>query len=283
MKSTVFWDLTAPGKTTTIKLILGFIFPDSGEISLLGKPASDVQVRSKIGYLPEISYYYWYLRAGELLNAYGKMFHLSAADRNKKIPQLLAKVGLPGHEKTFLREFSKGMLQRFSLAQALLNDPQFLILDEPASGLDPIGRKDIREIILELNQQGVTIFFSSHELSAVEMIAHRVGILNKGKMVAEGTLSELLSAVHKIQIVLHDKLSSGQQQDFIRRFESQYPAAKSRLAGIEDEGQSLFILDDREFIYPLMRMMDAEHYRIVAINTLRESLEELFMRIVKES
>ena len=185
------------GKTTTIKLLLNFIFPTEGKILLFGKPPNDTSTRKGIGFLPESSYYYRYLNPVELLDMYGRIFRIGKRERLKKIEELLSMVGLEDFRHMPLRNFSKGMLQRLGLAQALINDPALLILDEPTSGLDPIVRREIRDILRRLNQDGKTIFFSSHELSEVEMISHRVGILNRGRLIRVDRLNELVGGVRK--------------------------------------------------------------------------------------
>jgi ABC-2 type transport system ATP-binding protein len=271
------------GKTTSIKLILGFIFPDSGSISLLGKSSTDVSIRKQIGYMPEVANYYWFLKAGELLDAYGRMHHIEPPTRKKRIGELMERVGLLGKEKVFLKDFSKGMLQRFSLAQALLNEPQLLILDEPASGLDPVGRREIREIILELNRKGVSIFFSSHELSAVEMISTRVGILNKGKLVKEGSLNELLPSTRKMRVILQKPLSSEDITRLETKVHSLIPAAQSPIftASIE-QNDTILLVEDRDYIFALMRVLEEEKLPLEAITPLRETLEDIFMKSIRE-
>ncbi len=271
------------GKTTTIKLILGFIFPDSGSISLLGHPASDVAVRKKIGYMPEVANYYWFLKAGELMDAYGKMHQLDSQTRKQRCRDLLAKVGLAGKENTLLKEFSKGMLQRFSLAQALLNEPELLILDEPASGLDPVGRREIREIILDLHQKGVTIFFSSHELSAVEMISTRVGILNKGKLVKEGSLLELLPSTRKMRVILQSHLSPEAISRLEKKVNSLIPSVESPIfQATVEQNETILLLEERDHLYPLMRVLEEEKLPLEAVTPLRETLEDIFMKSIQE-
>ncbi len=270
------------GKTTTIKLLLGFIHPDQGAITIMGEPVSTVSVRQKIGFLPEISYFYKFLKAGELLDAYGRLFHIDTSQRRIKIQSLLEKVGLQGQEKTYLREFSKGMLQRLSLAQALLNDPQLLILDEPTSGLDPIGRREIREIILDLHKKGVTIFFSSHELSAVELISTRVGILNKGKLVREGRPKELLPPLQKMNIKLTCFLSSEAQNTLLQKIKTQLLLDISSTVsfGTEDN-QTLIVLDKEDSIYPVLRIMEQEKLKFESVFRPRGTLEDVFVETVK--
>lgn len=270
------------GKTTTIKLLLRFIHPDSGTISMMGEPVSTVAVRQKIGFLPEISYYYKFLKAGELLDAYGKLFHIETSQRRNKIQSLLEKVGLKGQEKTYLREFSKGMLQRLSLAQALLNDPLLLILDEPTSGLDPIGRREIREIILDLHKKGVTIFFSSHELSAVELISTRVGILNKGKLVREGRPKDLLPAARKMNIKLTNLLSFESQNLFLQKIKMQLSRdLDSTISFSTEDNQTLIVLDKEDILYPVLRVMEQENLKVESIFRPRGTLEDVFVETVK--
>jgi ABC-2 type transport system ATP-binding protein len=181
------------GKTTTMKIVLGLMRATSGTIELLGRPALDVDMHKNIGYLPESPYFYDYLTAEEFLWFYGRLGRVNESDLRQRIPALLERVGLTEARSRPLRKFSKGMLQRIGLAQALIHDPELVMLDEPMSGLDPVGRKDVRDIILGLRDQGKTIFFSTHIISDVEMICDRVGILAKGKMLAVGSIEELVN------------------------------------------------------------------------------------------
>jgi ABC-2 type transport system ATP-binding protein len=182
------------GKTTTIKCLLGIVEPTSGRGTLLGKPLGDRSIKQRVGYLPENPYFYDYLTAWEFLYFAGKVFRLSDSLLKERIPQLLELVGLSidAARKKQLRTYSKGMLQRTGMAQALINDPELVFLDEPMSGLDPMGRYQMREIILSLKQQGKTVFFNSHILGDVEVICNRVGLMVGGKLVQQGTLDELL-------------------------------------------------------------------------------------------
>ncbi|MBL8038173.1 MAG: ABC transporter ATP-binding protein [Nitrospira sp.] len=181
------------GKTTTMKIVLGLMRATSGTVELLGRPALDVEMHKNIGYLPESPYFYDYLTAEEFLWFYGQLGRVNTSDLQQRIPALLERVGLTEARCRPLRKFSKGMLQRVGLAQALIHDPQLVMLDEPMSGLDPVGRKDVRDIILGLRDQGKTIFFSTHIITDVEMICDRVGILAKGKMLAVGSIDELVN------------------------------------------------------------------------------------------
>src|SRR5882672_6332901 len=181
------------GKTTTIKLALGLIFPDAGVVRLFGEDASKVGSRRRVGFLPENPYLYDYLTGEEFLDFHARLFGLDASTRRRRVKDLLERVGLANRGDRQLRLYSKGMLQRIGLAQALINDPEFVILDEPMSGLDPIGRREVRDIILDLKARGRTVFFSTHILSDTEMICDRVGLLVKGSLKAVGRIDELVS------------------------------------------------------------------------------------------
>lgn len=181
------------GKTTTIKCIIGLIRPEAGSILMKGEPLSFPNDLQKIGFLPENPYLYEYLTAEEFMTLTGRLFSIPMDQIKEKTQILLKLVGLSGKEKIKLRKFSKGMMQRIGLAQALINDPSFLILDEPFSGLDPMGRKELRDIILDQKEKGKTIFFSSHILQDVEMIADKVGIIVNGYTLREGKLPDLIS------------------------------------------------------------------------------------------
>jgi len=188
-----FIGLNGAGKTTTIKMLLDHARPSAGRVELFGVSARLARSRVKVGYMPDLPHFYRFLNASELLNYFGMLFELPRREIDGRRKRLLEMVGLDGRDTEPLRSFSRGMLQRIGLAQALINDPDLLILDEPLGGLDPVGRKDFRDIILDLRRQGKTIFFSSHILEDAEKIADRVGIIHLGRLIAEGPLNELLT------------------------------------------------------------------------------------------
>jgi ABC-2 type transport system ATP-binding protein len=191
------------GKTTTIKVMTGLVRASGGRVSILGSVPDDIRVRERMGFLPEQPYFYDYLTASEIMDTFGRLCGLSGKERTARSDALLARVGLWEARSRRLRKFSKGMLQRLGLAQALLNDPDVVILDEPMSGLDPIGRHEVRDLILELKAKGKTVFFSSHILSDVEALCDRVVVLNRGEVKARGRLSELLtSGAKEVEIVV---------------------------------------------------------------------------------
>ena len=206
-KGTIFGLLgpNGAGKTTLVKLLLEIIFPTFGTAKLLGEDVHNYLLKKKIGYLPENHKYPPYLTGGEVLKYFGKLSGLDSNQIGIKIDELLELVKLSKWKKVKVRTYSKGMLQRLGLAQALINDPELIFLDEPTDGVDPIGRKEIRDILLELKAQSKTIFLNSHLLSEVEMITDRVGILNKGKLLREGTVKELTESKEEYKITLADE------------------------------------------------------------------------------
>lgn len=181
------------GKTTTLKLLMGIIYPTAGSARILGRHYHDPEVRRQIGFLPEQPYFYDYLSATELLDYYGELSGLSGEERRKRIPALLERVGLAETGRQQLRKFSKGMLQRVGIAQAILHDPKIVFLDEPMSGLDPVGRREIRNLLHEMKNEGKTVFFSTHILSDAEALCDRVGVIHKGELRGIGVVSDLQS------------------------------------------------------------------------------------------
>lgn len=194
------------GKTTTIKLLLGLIFPTKGNAYVLGKPTDDVAAKKMIGFLPEESCFYRFLNADETLDFYGQLFSIPRKERRLRADKLIEQVRLGFARKRPLRQYSKGMLRRIGIAQALINDPDLVILDEPTSGLDPIGTKETKDIILELKQEGKTVLLCSHLLSDVQDVCDRIAILDKGKLQVTGSIDELLSRKDIIEILIR-KLS----------------------------------------------------------------------------
>lgn len=261
------------GKSTTIKILMGILFASSGSAKLMGKPLGDSDVKSKIGFLPENPFFYDYLKGWEFLDFYGQLYGMSKPSRRKRIEELFDLVKLPAHAPNLpLKGYSKGMLQRIGLAQALLNDPQLVVLDEPQSGLDPLGRKEIRDIILSLKNQGKTVFFSSHILSDAEMICDRVAILNRGKLVSCGELKDLLNdKVRDYEAVVQD-LSS----------ESREVLGKIAVYHVANEGEMLFHFETEEGVDKLMECVMKDKARLISLTPRRDSLEEFFIRKVSD-
>ncbi len=182
------------GKTTTLKLLMGLIYPTAGTARILGRELSDPTMKAQIGYLPEHPYFYDYLTGAELLDYYGQLSGMEARGRGEKIAAMLERVGLRDAARVQLRKYSKGMLQRVGIAQAILHDPQVVFLDEPMSGLDPMGRREVRDLIQGLRDEGKTVFFSTHILSDAEALCSHVAVLNQGELKAIGTVSALTAA-----------------------------------------------------------------------------------------
>jgi ABC-2 type transport system ATP-binding protein len=200
------------GKTTTLKLLLGLLFPTEGEIKILGKSAADVSKNERIGYLPEESYLYRFLNAEETLDFYGRLFNISAQKRRERTEQLLEQVKITHARKRQLKEYSKGMTRRIGLAQALINDPDLVLLDEPTSGLDPLGNRDMKDLILSLRDQGKTVLMCSHLLGDVQDVCDRIAILYGGELKVLGRVDELLKEQDETQI-LSSRLSPAAIQE----------------------------------------------------------------------
>jgi len=210
------------GKSTTIKMLLGLLFPTSGRMAVFGRPVRDVKVKSRIGYLPEETNLYRFLDAEETLDFYGKIFNFTRKERQWRTDNLLELVGLSKEKKRPLSEYSKGMSRRIGIAQALINDPDLIILDEPTTGLDPLGRREVKNLILELKKRGKTILLSSHLLAEVEEVCDRIGVLFGGRLLADGAVDELLirSDVTEITASGLDETTTNQILDFVSKTQS---------------------------------------------------------------
>lgn len=254
------------GKTTTLKLLLGLLRPDRGRVLLFGLSPADPRARARAAFLPEQPYFYDYLTARELLDFYGRLRGLGRKDRARKASELLELVGLEGREDVPLRKFSKGMLQRVGLAQALVGDPEFVILDEPMSGLDPIGRREVRDLILSLRREGRTVLFSSHILQDAEMVCDRVAILDRGRLARVGRLDELVGrSVHWFEVTVAGAAADG------------LPGEKVAMSGDE-------ILLRVTGIEELGRLLAAAREaggQVLSVWPRRQTLEDLFLEQVR--
>jgi ABC-2 type transport system ATP-binding protein len=188
------------GKSSTIKAIMGFLFPASGQVKVFDKPAGSVESRKRIGYLPEVALYYPFMKGRELLELYGGLHRIPRKELKSRVPVLLEQVGLDEKGETLIKHYSKGMQQRLGIAQAIIAAPEFLVFDELSSGLDPLGRYDLREVLHDLKKKGTTIFFSSHELTEVETLCDRAILINDGKIVCEGQVSDLMKPLDRYEI-----------------------------------------------------------------------------------
>jgi len=257
------------GKTTTLKCVLGLIFPDRGTIGLFGRPALAAKAKERLGYLPENPYFYDYLTAAEFLDFYAQLFGLKKREKKEKIAALLRLVGMEKARDLQLRKFSRGMLQRVGLAQALINDPDLLFLDEPLGGLDPLGRKELRDIIVRLRQAGKTIFLSSHILQDIEMICDRVAIIVGGRVISQGALQHLISE----KVLFTEVTVSGLDP-----------------ADLVDLGEPVSTAGDRillkvlqeDNIDNLMALVQERKGRIHSLVPRTETLEDIFVEMVKQ-
>ncbi|MBK8576016.1 MAG: ABC transporter ATP-binding protein [Elusimicrobia bacterium] len=206
--------LNGSGKTTTIKLMLGLLFPTAGHVQVFGFPAGSPEAKRAVGFLPEIPYFYKYLSGREVLRFYGRLSGIPEKAISARIEEVLAQVRMTANAGRAMREYSKGMLQRITLAQAMLHDPRLMVLDEPVTGLDPLGLREMREIIHGLNQKGKTIFFSSHSISEVEKLCHRVGILVSGRLARVVNQSEWAGEHGRLEEIFVSTVASGHQKAF---------------------------------------------------------------------
>ena len=254
------------GKTTTIKLLVRLIFPDGGSARILGKSIDDVAMHQEIGYLPEQPYFYDYLTAAELLDYFARFHRLTATDRQTRVENILKKVGLETAKKIQLRKYSKGMLQRAGLAQAILHDPQVVILDEPMSGLDPLGRREVRDIILELKKEGRTVLFSTHILSDAEMLCDRVGVLVGGKLRGVGTPEEMVGIKTQGMEILFE-VAEGKNLPL--------------LAKATRTGERYRVQMPEEELYGAIEQLRAAGARILSVAQIKPTLEDFFMNLVE--
>lgn len=261
------------GKTTTIKTLMRLQFPTKGTARILGHDISDVQMHRRIGYCPENPYFYDYLTANELMDYFGRLFGYDAVTRKAKTEQLLSAVGLAeADRKRQLRKFSKGMLQRVGLAQSLINDPEIVFLDEPMSGLDPVGRREIRELIARLREKGTTIFMSTHILTDIEALCDEVAILRGGKLAAIGSLQQLLVS-DEASRSLEVNVQSVAAEAIRERIE--FIAGASIKA--RPHGATVTILDESDIDAVLSVTREAGG-RLASITPVKQSLEDLFVR-----
>ena len=258
------------GKSTTMKTLMGFIFPTSGELRVFGEPAGTVASRWRIGYLPEVSLYYPFMKARELLELYGGLHGLRRKQLKTRSPELLEKVGLGGRGETLLRHYSKGMQQRLGIAQAIIAEPEALIFDELSSGLDPVGRYDLREVLLELKAKGRTIFFSSHELTEVESLCDRIIVIDQGRILEQRGIRKLLRPLNHFDIQF--KLADEKQVKELRR-DGYAVVIKGDVYACMVEGSERYA--------ELVRHLSDLGARIVDTQTQNLSLEDYFMNLIR--
>ncbi len=260
------------GKTTAVKMLLGLIAPTAGAGRILGRPLSDIEVRRRIGFLPEHFRFYDWLTARELLRYHGKLLGMTDAACEKQIPELLEMVGLIHHADQRLKTFSKGMLQRVGLAQALLNDPELVFLDEPTSGLDPIGRRMVRDVIRHLRDKGCAVFLNSHLLGEVEITCDRVAFISEGVVVRTASLRQLIAG----ETTVHIRAAG---------------VTPETLEGLKQWGREVradgtyihMVVDEEESLPAIANWIVANGARLYALTPERVSLEDLFMEVVGDT
>jgi ABC-2 type transport system ATP-binding protein len=253
------------GKTTTLKLLMGLVFPTAGTARILGREMDDPEVKSQIGFLPEQPYFYDHLTARELLNYYGQLSGIPAKGRSARVEEMLERVGLSDSAGVQLRKFSKGMLQRVGLAQAILHDPKLVFLDEPMSGLDPMGRREVREMIQQLKHEGKTVFFSTHILSDAEALCDRVGVIYQGELRGVGAVAELTSQTQgRVEIIF---------------LAQRVPAALAQF-GTEARvsGDMVNAVLPEKHQDEALEVLRRERLKLISLTPVRRSLEEYYIQ-----
>lgn len=268
-----FLGANGAGKTTTMKLLMRLIYPTNGTARILGEEISNVRMHARIGYLTENPYFYDYLTAREFLDYCAELFGFDRLERKRRTEELLERVNLERNSwDKQLRKFSKGMLQRVGIAQAIVNDPEIVFLDEPMSGLDPIGRREVRDLIASLRARGTTVFLCSHILSDIEVLCDRVGIMKRGRLVEQGRLEELrqkTSDERRVEIVV-----AGADAEAIEQHMKELAGADVTATA---SGARIEVADERDVDQAIAALRLAGG-RLVSVQPLRQSLEELFMR-----
>ncbi len=263
-----FLGANGAGKTTTLKLLMGLIYPTAGTARILDRDIADVAMHARIGYLPENPYFYDYLTAREFLNYCGELFGLDRGTRERRTTELLTRVNL--ETKSWdrqLRKFSKGMLQRVGLAQALVNDPEIVFLDEPMSGLDPVGRREVRDLIASLRTQGKTVFMCSHILSDIEVLCDSVAILKQGRVAQAGSLEELRAGeAGTVEII-----ATGADAAALRKQLGNEATITTTASGLRIE------VTDERGVDAVISALRQAHGKLVSVQPVRQSLEELFL------
>ena len=261
------------GKTTLVKVLLGIVFPTLGTAKILGQNISNYEIRKKVGYLPENHKFPPYLTGEDVLKYVGRLTGCSENEIESRIAGLLELVKMEKWRKTKVKKYSKGMMQRLGLAQALINEPELIFLDEPTDGVDPIGRKEIRDILLNLKNQGKTIFINSHLLSEVELISDRVAILNKGVLIKEGTVEDLTTEKETYSVKLVDKI----EKDWINSSLSQHS-----IGSISENGFEVKVSNEQE-LNELIDQLRTNGKLIKGIVPVKMSLEDMFISLINES
>lgn len=262
------------GKTTAIKTLVGLIRPTSGKGKIFGHPLGSVEAKKKVGYLSEVAYYYPFMEVGKLLDFYCSFYEISREERKKKIVRALELVNLSDKVNARMSELSKGMMQRFGIAQAIIADPPLLILDELTSGLDPIAQKEVKDIVLDLKKQGKTIFFSSHQMTEVEHICDQIGIINKGVMLKSASLNDFLKEETGEFTRIVYETSSEETNEKLREKKMKVENVRSGCFSV--------VVPDKD-VGEIIDLLRSQKSRIIEINPKIFSLEDAFFKLIKES
>jgi ABC-2 type transport system ATP-binding protein len=253
------------GKTTTLKLLMGLIFPTAGSARILGMAVDDPRMKAQIGFLPEQPYFYDYLTARELLEYYGQLSGVERKQLSSRVNQVLQRVGLPDVGDVQLRKFSKGMLQRVGIAQAILHDPKVVFFDEPMSGLDPMGRREVRDLMAQLKEEGKTVFFSTHILSDAEALCDRVGIIHQGELRGVGAVADLTSSIHgKVEVVWQGTTIPAS----LRALGAECHVTRDTVRAMLSEANQDAAID----------ALRRERLRLVSVTPVRTSLEDYYLQ-----
>ena len=276
------------GKTTLVKLALGIAFPTAGQVSILGRPAGDVGTRARVGYLPENHRYPAHLTGAQTLRFFGRLSGMDEPELGRRVESLLRRVKMEEWRSTPVRRYSKGMMQRLGMAQAILNQPDLVILDEPTDGVDPVGRREIRDLLLEQKDRGATIFLNSHLLSEVERVCDRVAILKEGRLVREGQVEDLTRVSSAFEVETHGA-SRERMETLAARFPGLVvappappPVGGEAATGVLEGALVMTFSGDPAGLNRLIDALRAEHVSIAAVRPRRESLEEVFVKVVRD-
>jgi ABC-2 type transport system ATP-binding protein len=258
------------GKTTTLKMLMGLVYPTGGSARILGMSVHDPRVKTQIGFLPEQPYFYDYLTGRELLDYYGRLSGVDSTTLSRKVPEMLERVGLKDAANVQLRKFSKGMLQRVGIAQAILHDPRIVFFDEPMSGLDPMGRREVRDLMEQLKQEGKTVFFSTHILSDAETLCDRVAIIHRGELRGVGAIADLTSGIRgRIELVWQGRTVP----EFFQTLGMDCHAGGDLVRAVIAETDQDAALD----------ALRREGLHLISLTPVRGSLEDYYLQSVKPS
>lgn len=275
-----FLGVNGAGKTTTMKMLLGLTFPSSGTSTILGGDIANRQIRSRLGYLPEESGLYPFLRVEDVLRFHARLFGNTRKWRSERVDAVIEFVGLKDKAREQLKNLSKGLRQRVGIAQALINDPELVFFDEPASGLDPIGIKDLRTVMSRLKEEGKTVFLNSHQLSEVELVADRIGMIHEGKLIEIGTLKDLLDTDNRVEIRMSN-ISPDNAEKLIQNI----PNLNQDVWYAEKvmENDVVVYLDMPEFTDEIISSLMSAGAKIDSVNKLTKTLEDLFSEVMQET